>query len=364
MNRKQIQHITAAVCFALLTSCSSGGSSSSSRITPADNGDGNGVNGDGNDVTPVVPTVPIMSVEQLQILSRTSANAETSAGVRAALAGAVGTAPARRGFSGISGLSGLTSRSVNQANSTAAVAVSPMGNGQNFIWGRSIEGGGSFLRTLEDPASNSLGDLRTFVGLGPETTDGGRYYASFITDYVAGDNIDSDYLAAGFWIFVPGVQSNSDDYLFGVFSGGNQPFDFSSAVTGSATYSGKATGICNCEGTSGTQAIRVFEANALLNTNFTDNTISGSITGFVVDGDALTGDQVRTVSLMNGTINNTGFFTGMSSLNASDNHGSWGGEFYGVSNNDILLPGSAGGTFGADDSTETFVGAFGAHLDR
>jgi len=181
---------------------------------------------------------------------------------------------------------------------------------------------------------------------------------------VAGDNTDSDYFAAGFWILVPGEQSNSDDYSFGVFSGGNEPFDFSTAVTGSATYSGKATGVCDCEDASDTQAIRVFEANAQLNANFADSTISGSITGFVVDGEALTGDQVRTVSLMPATIGDSagGFFTDGISLNGAGS-GQWGGQFYG-DNAGNALPGSVGGTFGASDGTETFVGAFGAHLDR
>jgi len=197
------------------------------------------------------------------------------------------------------------------------------------------------------------------------------YNVYLFTDYEGSG--DSDYLTGGFWLRVNEGSGNIiisghtfDSYEVGAFAGGNLPFDFSTAsVSGSAMYTGAAVGTCNCaSGNDMTVAPRVFEAAALLNADFGSGTISGTIDAFVVDGETLPGARAQSVSLMTATIGDSagGFFTDDILLNGAGS-GEWGGQFYG-DNAGNALPGSVGGTFGASDGTETFVGAFGAHLDR
>jgi len=213
----------------------------------------------------------------------------------------------------------------------------------------------------------SLGEFQS-IGMRRSLDGGDEYYVSIFTDYEDGEGADEDYLTGGFWLHIPADQTDLDGYSFGAFSDGSHEFDFSSALRGSATYSGEAAGVCDCAGGGDTTiAPRVFEASAELVANFEyeGSTISGAITDFVVDGEALTGDRARSVSLL-ATDFDDSFFTGNASLDGSSDHGEWGGQFYGVQDASNAFPGSVGGTFGASRSLEsgdieTFVGAFGAH---
>ncbi len=262
-----------------------------------------------------------------------------------------------------------TRGSVTQAASasTVAVTVTPNGDGLNYGWRLETQTGSGSVTNIDSfslgrtdvlvDASNSLGEFRNIGMRGSSSSDGSEYYVSIFHDHEGGD--DEDYIAGGFWLHVTSEQSN---HSFGAFADGSSPFNFSTEVSGSSTYSGKAAGLCDCAGASGTAvAPRVFEANAELDAVFGgSSTISGTIDAFVVDGVALAGDAARSVSLMHRDFS-SGFFTGDTSLNGTDDHGEWGGEFYGVRDADNTLPGSVGGTFGATDGAETFVGAFGAH---
>ena len=185
--------------------------------------------------------------------------------------------------------------------------------------------------------------------------------------------LDTDYLAGGVWLFVPANATSTDDYVFGAFGDGSDPFDQSNivALQGTATYEGGATGVYSATEGQSTE-IGSFDGDVELTANFGGGndlgTISGFLTNLEVDGD-------RVASMLNfGTANigsqNSGFFeggvTGVVGSNGTDYPertytGSWGGQFFGNNESDGK-PGAVGGTFGGNstDDAVNFVGAFGA----
>jgi len=390
MNQKPFCGKIAAVCAAslmLLTSCSNNSSNSI------------GGDGDGDRVMP-----PLFSAEELQLLRVGINFAETlpegAPGALQTALGSVADAIPAKGVGPIFNVQGTgiyfsvsgngiptSGNDVYQATlaSRVSVKVTATNDGLSYTWDldrpargdpRRI-GRGDVRASASDAQypSNSSGMFSSIAfGNSARTRFGGasgprdQYYVSIFTDHDGSDN-DADYLAAGFWLHVVPARTFSGrnipaDVSFGAFADSDLPFDFPTTVAGSATYSGKATGVCVCPGESDpTVNLGVFDADAMLNANFGTSIFDGSITGFVVDGERLTGDRMRTVTLL-GTVAgdfDAGFFTGDTSLNGETPHGKWGGEFYGVRDADNLLPGSVGGTFGASAGGETFVGAFGAH---
>jgi len=261
-----------------------------------------------------------------------------------------------------------------RSSSVEEVGVSSYGDGLRYLF-RLVSGDDYIELWRSDEtveASNSLGDFHNIGMRGSSLHGDGEYYVSIFTDHEGGN--DPDHLTGGYWLYVP-AEPSGDNALprFGAFSFGNVRSDPPLAgLSTTASYIGKATGICECEGASDTVASRVFEANAVLEAQFNDsgsNTISGAITGFVFDGERPTGDRARTVSLLRQELT-SGFFTGgntsldgeinvQTELVTGSDHGEWGGEFYGIRDTANLLPGYIGGTFGASDGIETFVGAFG-----
>ena len=183
--------------------------------------------------------------------------------------------------------------------------------------------------------------------------------------------MDTDYLSGGVWLFVPDNATSADDYVFGAFVDGSDPFDQSiTALQGTATYEGDATGVYSGK-TAESTAIGYFNGDVELTANFGGTsdlgTISGSITNFEVDGER-TDDMLSLGTARIGS-QNSGFFTGK--MNGFDDEGSlrgnWGGQFFGNDEPDGK-PGSVGGTFGGTytytdsaQGTANFVGAFGAH---
>jgi len=365
MNQKLTISMTATVLSLMfLTSCGSSGSTSSGIVS---------------DNTP-----RLFSAEQLELLSGGIAAAETaSAGALQTALGAVAGATPARGTGAIftatpgivlNGPTGIPTEGNDVYQATVAsrvsVGVTPSGDGLSYTWDLDRASGGD-ARARASGTRNSSGVFSSVAfGNSAVTQDAGagsgrtsdEYYVGIFTDHDGSAN-DADYLAAGFWLHVaPAEGSNPVAVSFGAFADSDLPFDFSSAVTGEATYTGKAAGVCVCPGESDpTVNLGVFEADAALTVNFGTPMIRGSITGFVVDGEGLTGDRMRTVTLESDAIS-TGFFSGDTSLDGgTTGHGEWGGEFYGVRDADNLLPSSVGGTFGASAGGETFVGAFGAH---
>jgi hypothetical protein len=180
-------------------------------------------------------------------------------------------------------------------------------------------------------------------------------------------DLDTDYLSGGVWLVVPDNATSADDYVFGAFVDGNDPFDQSNimALQGTATYEGGATGVYS-EKTAESTSIGYFDGDVELTANFNGasdlGTISGSITNFEVDGEPDDG----TLNLGTAPIGsqNSGFFEG--AVTGADDErmyvGNWGGQFFGNGESDGK-PGSVGGTFGghSTDDAVNFVGAFGAH---
>ncbi|MDE0342844.1 MAG: hypothetical protein OXK82_06735 [Deltaproteobacteria bacterium] len=178
---------------------------------------------------------------------------------------------------------------------------------------------------------------------------------------------DSDYLAGGIWLIAPDDASSAADYAFGAFADGSDPFlqPNLAAVTGTAIYTGDATGVYSAKESGGITG-GYLDADVRLTANFGDatglGTINGSITNFALDGTPVTG--TLSLGTANIGVQNSGFFRGV--VTGADNQrsytGHWGGQFFGNSQADGR-PGSVAGTFGghSTDDVVSFVGAFGAH---
>ena len=178
---------------------------------------------------------------------------------------------------------------------------------------------------------------------------------------------DTDYLAGGVWLFVPDTASSTDDYVFGAFADGGDPFDQRNimALTGNATYVGGATGKYSQKDGSST-AIGSFYGDVSLTAEFGTaaslGTISGSITDFELDGEATAGSLTLGETAIGSA--NSGFFKG--AVSGSDDSrtyaGKWGGQFFGNGAASTDHPGSVAGTFGAKSTDEAvnYIGFFGA----
>ena len=170
------------------------------------------------------------------------------------------------------------------------------------------------------------------------------------------------------WSFLT-MQSSAADYVFGAFADGSDPFLQSNltAVEGTATYEGDATGMYSAT-EAGSTTIGDFDGDVELTARFGGGndlgTISGSITNFDLDG--MPEDGTLPLGPADIGPRNSGFFK--SQITGSDEDGSytghWGGQFFGNGESDGR-PGSVGGTFGLHYSTDegdaNFIGAFAAH---
>ncbi len=177
---------------------------------------------------------------------------------------------------------------------------------------------------------------------------------------------NTDYLAAGVWVFYPDGATQfvgEGGVVLGAFGDGSDPFRQSAlmALQGTARYAGGATGIYS--------EVGFWSGNVNLTADFGGQgdlgSIDGSITGI------RTGDERVSGSVSLGTANigslDSGFFDGelSSNLNGVGLNGRWGGQFFGNSEADGK-PGAVVGTLGAasQDRTVGLVGAFGARRDR
>ena len=211
---------------------------------------------------------------------------------------------------------------------------------------------------------------------------------------------DDTWLGFGVWLVETVVADGTNTYAFGAFADGGAAVGDSgeptavAAVTGDATYTGKAAGVHSTA-----TAVDFFQADATLTAKFGNGTEIGTITGsihnIVAGGDPVTG-SIELVVNDPGAADPTdnivdgGTFTGrarMGNTGMQDSSGeaiyrytgTWGGAFYNHMAADATAtvdpatraPGSVAGTFGvgrADvastmdmDETESYVGAFGAH---
>ena len=207
---------------------------------------------------------------------------------------------------------------------------------------------------------------RSLRGTDVSDVPAGDLWVDVYTDYT-GEG-DTDYLAGGIWVFSPDDATSLDDYEYGAFADGSDPFQQGNilALTGSATYEGDATGVYanRDEGRN-----YFFDAAATLTANFGTNaqfgTISGMVNRVMVDGSMVDGNPSLTLNSADIGNANSGFFNGDTAMNwnEKDFSGKWGGQFYGNGDAATDHPGSVAGTFGgaSTDERESFVGVFGAY---
>ena len=210
-------------------------------------------------------------------------------------------------------------------------------------------------------------DLTALVGApvnGVRSFEGGTWSfkpGSITTRVKAEDGADQDdaYLYFGVWSSIPDNIAGAGYNFRHVFGGGAQTgaeltstsgglagFD---ALVGPATFRGGAVGKYVTQGQVGGQNAKIgtFTANATLNADFDDNTLSGSITDFREDGSPLAGWRVT----MGGGTNlqgnvDVGVAMGIIGTAVTDGltvanigglavGGKWGATFYGSNNQEL-----------------------------
>ena len=211
---------------------------------------------------------------------------------------------------------------------------------------------------------------------------------------------DTSYLTFGVWLNEDSdAGTEGAQPSFGAFAGGGAQLGSVNliAVTGTARYTGAATGVY----TAGS-SVDYFYGNATLTATFgpaaedtaatppitaadAQGSISGTISGIWAGGERMS-DVINLNSAALTTDASAGFNGNarMGPATVTDDeatykyNGSWGGHFYNQAMDDedtttvneglTTAPGSVAGTFGvtgsdggADDPTRSYVGAFGAH---
>ena len=199
----------------------------------------------------------------------------------------------------------------------------------------------------------------------------------------------ANYLSFGTWLFTPADIYDFDQYDFGMFASGDDPFmvDNLQGLTGAASYTGEASGTYADD----VQAtLSPFSARVALAADFgtadSYGTILGTVYGFEIEGGqksplgsldlhgAPWRDERNNIfaSWPYGPPLPGGWVDGWTGADVGTTRwrGSWGGKFFGngVSTTDtpasyVELPSAFAGTFGATDGDRTFAGAFGARRD-
>lgn len=188
--------------------------------------------------------------------------------------------------------------------------------------------------------------------------------------------MDTMYASYGWWIHKTENGSTFTASAFFDYKGGDGSAELASGVTalqGSATYMGGADGkYALSSSTSGTNDAGHFTAKAMLEADFTDNMISGTIDNFMgADGMArawsveLKDQAVSDTWLIagDGTSGNTDRQITMWTIGGTDGDasGEWNGQLY--NNGDDGVPMTAAGTFYTEfGQGNRMVGAFGANL--
>ena len=189
----------------------------------------------------------------------------------------------------------------------------------------------------------------------------------------------ANYLAFGSWQYVPEDYTDFDAYDFGMFASGDDPFRVANlqAVTGTANYSGQASGTYADDVDA---TLSPFSAKVALTADFGTPESLGRILG-VVYGFEIAGGKASPLKTLN--LNGTpwrdphdNIFEGWpdgeplpggqiegwtgADVGTARWRGSWGGAFFGNSDVSTMAPSAFAGTFGATDGESTFAGSFGA----
>ena len=188
------------------------------------------------------------------------------------------------------------------------------------------------------------------------------------------------YLTFGSWLFLPEDATRVEDYDFGVFAGGDDPFAATSlqGLAGTATYAGKAAGTYAETIHPQTES---FTADVALTADFGSASDLGRITGAVSNFQLASGKSapVSTLRLQTDEWEGPEASNIRSAWNPDDAPvpggiiegetiadegwwGTWGGRFFGNGKAATDLPTDFAGTFGATDGTRSVAGSFGAHV--
>ena len=210
---------------------------------------------------------------------------------------------------------------------------------------------------------------------------------------VLGSAVSSDWLAFGYWLYVPKDVSNEDAYDFGVIASGGDPFEVANLgeLTGTATYEGEATGMYYTSIVSNSPAVGSFTADIELMADFGTmseyGTVRGEVNNFVFEGDVKsylpTSLELTTYTYDQFGVNPQGsqnvfdrswptdpeavaggWIHGTTSATLDDEtwSGNWSGAFFGNGAAPTDHPTSIAGAFGAvDHYSNGLSGSFGAH---
>ena len=190
--------------------------------------------------------------------------------------------------------------------------------------------------------------------------------ADLYVDVYAGPVPPSDHVAGGIWVYVPESATNVDDFVFGAFVDGNDPFKQSelSALTGVVTYEGEGDVTLVYSDADPTARRNYFpDASVSLTVDFDNETVSGTIHSFDADGEPVNLSMTElTLGEANIGDSDSGFFSGDTrgtTPKGVNGDGKWGGQFFG---NGDRAPKGVAGTFGFTTSNgeESVLGVFGA----
>ena len=227
-------------------------------------------------------------------------------------------------------------------------------NGQG-CWGGICAGTGLTLNNFMASKSNGVWTINS-LPTGAMPVAGGTQTISVP---------DTDFLAGGIWVYVPDDATSVDDFTFGAFVHGEDPYNQSNLIglTGEYTYTGDATGVYSVLAD---ERNYFFDADVTLTADFDDGanlgTIGGHIDNVWVDDELVEGDPTLNLGTADIGGDNSGFFTGDTDMvyEGENYTGKWGGQFFG--NDDTNPPGSVAGTFGAatSDGANSVLGVYGA----
>ncbi len=288
----------------------------------------------------------------------------------------------------------MTDTNASQLSNVTSTARTITG----VTWTPAGEGALTGTLTCGDSCSITLGADGAVTAISGYTFTGSRAAVEAVTAATATEN--NNYLMFGLWLDET-ADGATDTFGAFAFGGTGYAVDVQNAVTGTATYSGKAAGAHHKTG----EGVNWFDGDASLTANFgeidtnaergttppadtTPGTISGEISNIRINGGEALSDSIvlRQADLTAGTATfNGNARMGDAMVTPGDLveypfNGTWSGSFFGATADDtetadvdesITAPLAAAGTFGVtrtegtgDDAvTESYVGAFGAHKD-
>ena len=229
--------------------------------------------------------------------------------------------------------------------------------------------------------------------------------AETLIPFAIGPEVAANYLAFGYWLYVPEDVTDTEAYDFGVFASGGDPFEAANlaGLIGTATYEGDAAGMYYVGKSSDDPAYGEFTADVSLMADFGDTSATGTVAGTVSNFDwsadlasslpatvALTSDNYAYAPEGYGHSYQTdenGVVRGMPNIfdspwrgqrsswpgghvigataadvDGTQWYGEWHGAFFGNGASPTDHPTSIAGTFTASDYGESgLTGGFGVH---